>query len=53
MGQAAQASAELSSQGSLTVIPGAGHFPWFEAPGCVRDAIQQLAAEATRPRAAG
>lgn len=43
-GQAARTSAELSALGSLTVIPGAGHFPWFEAPGCLRDAIRRLIA---------
>ena len=41
-GQAAQATAELSPRGSLTVVPGAGHFPWFEAPGCVRAGLEHL-----------
>jgi len=41
-GQAAQASAELSPNGSLTVLPGAGHFPWFEVPGCVRRGLLHL-----------
>jgi pimeloyl-ACP methyl ester carboxylesterase len=41
-GQAARASAELSSRGSLSVLPGAGHFPWFESPGCVRGGLEQL-----------
>jgi pimeloyl-ACP methyl ester carboxylesterase len=41
-GQAAQASAELSPNGSLEVLPGAGHFPWFEAPGCVRNGLLRL-----------
>lgn len=41
-GQAAQASAELSPNGSLAVLPGAGHFPWFEAPGCVRSGLLHL-----------
>jgi pimeloyl-ACP methyl ester carboxylesterase len=41
-GQAAQATAELSALGSLTVIAGAGHFPWFEAPGCVRGKLMRL-----------
>ena len=43
-GQAARASAELSARAVLTVIPAAGHFPWLEVPGCVRDALQRLAA---------
>jgi pimeloyl-ACP methyl ester carboxylesterase len=42
-GQAARASAELSPRGSLHVLPGAGHMPWFEAPGCVRAGLQLLA----------
>jgi proline iminopeptidase len=41
-GQAARATAELSSQAFLTVVPAAGHFPWMESPGCVREALQQL-----------
>jgi pimeloyl-ACP methyl ester carboxylesterase len=41
-GQAARASAELSPRAFLTVVPAAGHFPWLEAPGCVRAALQQL-----------
>jgi pimeloyl-ACP methyl ester carboxylesterase len=41
-GQAARASAELSARASLTVLPGAGHFPWFEAPGCVRAGLEHL-----------
>jgi pimeloyl-ACP methyl ester carboxylesterase len=43
-GQAARASVELSPRAVLTVVPGAGHFPWLEVPGCVRDALQRLAA---------
>jgi pimeloyl-ACP methyl ester carboxylesterase len=42
-GQAARASAELSPRPVLTVVPGAGHFPWLDVPGCVRDALQRLA----------
>ncbi len=41
-GLAAQATAELSRSGSLSVLPAAGHFPWFEAPGCVRDGLARL-----------
>jgi pimeloyl-ACP methyl ester carboxylesterase len=43
-GQAARASAELSPRGSLIVLAGAGHFPWFEAPGCVRAGLEHLQA---------
>lgn len=42
-GQAARATAELSPRAFLTVVPGAGHFPWLEAPGSVRTALQRLA----------
>jgi pimeloyl-ACP methyl ester carboxylesterase len=42
-GQAARATVELSSHASLTVIPGAGHFPWIEAPGCGLAALRALA----------
>ncbi len=41
-GQAARTSAELSPSAILTVIPSAGHFVWFEAPGCVRAALETL-----------
>jgi pimeloyl-ACP methyl ester carboxylesterase len=41
-GQAARASAELAPRALLTVVPAAGHFPWLEVPGCVRDALQRL-----------
>jgi pimeloyl-ACP methyl ester carboxylesterase len=43
-GQAARATAELSTRAFLTVIPGAGHFPWLEVPGSVRTALQRLIA---------
>jgi pimeloyl-ACP methyl ester carboxylesterase len=42
-GQAARASAELSPRSVLTVVPAAGHFPWLDVPGCVRDSLQRLA----------
>jgi pimeloyl-ACP methyl ester carboxylesterase len=41
-GQAARASVELSPHAELTVIPAAGHFPWLDVPGCVRDSLQRL-----------
>jgi pimeloyl-ACP methyl ester carboxylesterase len=41
-GQSARASAELSPKAFLVVVPGAGHFPWFEVPGCVRGALRRL-----------
>jgi pimeloyl-ACP methyl ester carboxylesterase len=42
-GQAARASAELSPRAMLTVVPAAGHFPWLDVPGCIRDALRRLA----------
>lgn len=47
-GQAANASARLSPRGSLSVLAGAGHFPWFESPGCVRDGLERLSTEDQR-----
>ena len=41
-GQAARASVELSPTAFLKVIPHAGHFVWYEAPGSVRAALHQL-----------
>lgn len=41
-GLAARASAELSPGAFLTVVPGAGHFPWVEVPGSVRAALERL-----------
>ena len=41
-GQAARATAELSPRAFLTVVPGAGHFPWLEVPGSVRSALRRL-----------
>ena len=42
-GQAARATVELSPHAFLKVIPGGGHFPWLDEPGCVRDALRRLA----------
>jgi pimeloyl-ACP methyl ester carboxylesterase len=41
-GQAARATVELSPRAFLTVVPGAGHIPWYEQPGCVRAALTRL-----------
>lgn len=42
-GQAARATVDLSTDAFLSVVPGAGHFIWFEAPGAVRSALERLA----------
>ena len=41
-GQAARSSSELSPAATLTVVPSAGHFVWYEDPGCVRSALHAL-----------
>lgn len=41
-GQAARATADLSPSAFLKVVPGAGHFVWYEAPGVVRSALRRL-----------
>jgi pimeloyl-ACP methyl ester carboxylesterase len=41
-GLAARATVELSPRAFLRVVPAAGHFPWLEAPGCVRAALLEL-----------
>ena len=41
--QAAGATARAMPGAWLEVVPGAGHFPWFERPGCVRAALRRLA----------
>jgi pimeloyl-ACP methyl ester carboxylesterase len=42
-GQAARATVELSPRAFLKVVPGAGHFPWLDEPGCVLAALKRLA----------
>jgi proline iminopeptidase len=44
--QAAGATARAIPTAWLQVIEGAGHFPWFERPGCVRAALDRLTATA-------
>jgi pimeloyl-ACP methyl ester carboxylesterase len=39
---AAGATARAIPTAWLEVVEGAGHFPWFERPGCVRSALQRL-----------
>jgi pimeloyl-ACP methyl ester carboxylesterase len=40
--EAAAATARLVPGAWLQGVPGAGHFPWLERPGCVRAALQRL-----------
>ena len=41
---ASRATADAIPGATLTVVEGAGHFPWFERPGSVRDALAALVA---------
>lgn len=41
-GQVARATTEISPSAFLEVVPAAGHFPWLDAPGSVRSALQRL-----------
>lgn len=41
-GEACRSVANLRPGIQLIVAPGAGHFCWYEAPGCVRDALERL-----------
>jgi len=40
--RAAGATARAVPGAWLEVVAGAGHFPWFERPGCVRSALHRL-----------
>jgi pimeloyl-ACP methyl ester carboxylesterase len=40
--QATTMTAERIPKSWIEVVPGAGHFPWFERPGCVRSALERL-----------
>ena len=50
--QAAGATARAIPGARLDVVDGAGHFPWFEHPGCVRAALDRLTAGAATSRSA-
>jgi pimeloyl-ACP methyl ester carboxylesterase len=39
---ASEEIAGLLPRGELVVVPGAGHLPWYERPGCVADALAGL-----------
>ena len=42
--EAAAATARAIPGAWLEVVDGAGHFPWFERPGCIRAALDRLSA---------
>lgn len=48
-GQASRAAVELSPTAFLKVIPNAGHFVWYEAPGSVRAALDKFAHSEHKP----
>jgi proline iminopeptidase len=35
-------AAALIPEAQVAVVPGVGHFPWLERPGCVRDAVEEF-----------
>jgi len=37
-----QQTAALLPEAEVTVIPAAGHLPWYEQPGCVSDALSRI-----------
>ena len=40
----ARATAAAMPNAEVAAVPGVGHFPWLERPGCVADALIQLVA---------
>jgi pimeloyl-ACP methyl ester carboxylesterase len=46
--EAAGATARAIPGAWLALVPGAGHFPWFERPGCVRAALRRLVSQPGR-----
>jgi pimeloyl-ACP methyl ester carboxylesterase len=40
----ARATAAVMPNAQLVTVPGVGHFPWLERPGCVADALIELVA---------
>ena len=50
--EAAGATARAIPGARLDIVEGAGHFPWFEHPGCVRAALDRLTAGAATARSA-
>jgi pimeloyl-ACP methyl ester carboxylesterase len=42
---AAQQAAALIPSAEVRVIPGAGHLPWHEQPGCVAEALARVRAQ--------
>jgi pimeloyl-ACP methyl ester carboxylesterase len=38
----ADTAGAIGSAAAVDVLPGAGHFPWYEHPGCVREALDRL-----------
>jgi proline iminopeptidase len=40
---AGKSTAELLPNGTLVTVPGGGHLPWFERPGCIAEVLASLA----------
>jgi proline iminopeptidase len=51
--QAAGATARAIPGARLDIVEGAGHFPWFEHPGCVRAGLERLVSRGRTSTAAG
>jgi pimeloyl-ACP methyl ester carboxylesterase len=37
-----QQTAALLPRSEVVIVPGAGHVPWHEQPGCVADALSRI-----------
>jgi proline iminopeptidase len=51
--EAAGATARAIPGAQLDIVEGAGHFPWYEHPGCVRAALDRLVSRGRTSTAAG
>jgi pimeloyl-ACP methyl ester carboxylesterase len=40
--EASQSTAAMLPHANTTIVPNAGHLPWYERPGCVREALERL-----------
>jgi pimeloyl-ACP methyl ester carboxylesterase len=47
-----QQTAALMPSAEVVVVPGAGHLPWHERPGCVAAALETIRERAAGPDAA-
>lgn len=45
----AKSTGALFRNGQVTMVDGAGHFPWFERPGCIAAALHRIATHGSAP----